>query len=162
MPSTHPRTSRPSLAGRLKRGRRLNRVGRVDDGSVTIYFVVTVVAMLLAVGLVGDGARRVQALQRADNTAAEAARAAGQALSPAAVAAGRPNNLDASAAVAAANAYLEAAGVTGDVHSSSVPTPAGTRITITVTTSSPYTPLFIGAPGALTGTATARIVQGTT
>ncbi len=132
-----------------------------DAGSVSTFFVVAVLALLLVAGLVTDGAGRVQALQRADNAAAEAARAAGQALSPEAVATGRPGNLDAAAAVSAAKDYLSAAGVAGTVRSSSVPTPAGTQITVTVTTTTTHNPLFVGSPGALTGTATARVVQGT-
>lgn len=158
-------TTRPlrhaARAHARSRGPRDARPGESDVGSISTFFVVAVLALLLVAGLVSDGAGRVQALQRADNAAAEAARAAGQALSPETVASGRPGNLDATAAAAAARTYLSAAGVEGSVRSSSVPTPAGTQISITVTTTTRHDPLFVGIPGTLTGTATARVVQGT-
>mgnify|MGYP005613178163 CR=1 FL=1 len=47
-----------------------------DKGVATIYFVIMTVAFLAIVGLVVDGAGKVQANQQAYTTAASAARAA--------------------------------------------------------------------------------------
>ena len=55
---------------------RLQAKFRDDKGVATIYFVIMTVAFLAIVGLVVDGAGKVQANQQAYTTAASAARAA--------------------------------------------------------------------------------------
>lgn len=126
-----------------------------EDGSVTLLLVVAVLALFAAVGLVVDGAGKIRALQRADDVAAEAARAAGQAVGASAVQ-GRPGVLDTTRAAQAARAYLRAAGVTGDVQVRG----ATVRVTTTVT----FRPVLLGAAGVgpvtLTGSAQARLAQG--
>lgn len=129
---------------------------------MTLFVVVLMVALLLATGLVTDGAGRVQALQRADNAAAEAARSAGQELDAARAVQGDPNVLDTRRAVAAAQAYLDSTGVTGSVRTTSVPTPAGMVAAVTVTTEVVHDPVFLGGTSVLTGRATARLSQGVT
>ena len=70
-----------------------------EKGSVTVFFAISVLGLLLLIGLVADGGAKLRATQQAAATAAEAARAGGQALdtadaagddaSPASRAAGR-------------------------------------------------------------------------
>ncbi|WP_336921821.1 pilus assembly protein TadG-related protein [Aquipuribacter sp. SD81] len=141
--------------------RRCRRVGG-DRGSTTLFVVVLMVALLLAAGLVTDGAGRVQALQRADTVAAEAARAAGQELDAARAVQGDPGVLDTARAAAAARAHLAAAGVEGSVRTTSVPTPAGIVAAVTVTARVVHDPVFLGGTRTVTGTATARLAQGVT
>src|SRR5207244_8849284 len=66
-------------------------------------------------GLLIDGGGKVRALQRADNVAAEAARAAGQAIQAGQAISGGAKVVDTAAATDAATAYFTAAGVTGTV-----------------------------------------------
>ena len=86
-----------------------------DEGSITLFFCIAVVGLLVMVGLVVDGGAKVRALQRADRLAAEAARAGGQAIDVPAAIAGDLPTVDAQAAVIAAKAYLRAEGVSGIV-----------------------------------------------
>ncbi|MFC5381828.1 hypothetical protein [Aquipuribacter nitratireducens] len=135
---------------------------REDRGSTTLFVVVLATALLVATGLVTDGAGRVQALQRADAVAAEAARAAGQELDRARAVRGDPGALDIGRAVAAARAHLRAAGVEGTVTTTSVPTPAGVVAAVRVTTRVVHDPVFLGGPATIEGSATARLAQGVT
>jgi len=153
-----PPLSRPSLT----RGRHLSRAAAGDAGSVSLLLAVFVLGLFAAVGLVVDGGGRVRAVQHADDVAAEAARAAAQAVSPAVVL-GRSTGLDTggldsagAAAAAAARAYLHDAGVQGQVSVS------GGRVQ--VNTSVVYTPVLLSAAGAgpvtVHGRASARLARG--
>lgn len=102
-------------------------------GSVTVFLAITVAGLLLLMGLVADGGLKVRASQRADQIAAEAARAAGQALDTSRVQAGDGAHTDPGAAVAAATAYLSAAGHPGTVAVA----PDGTAIEVDVTVTAP-------------------------
>jgi hypothetical protein len=107
-----------------------------------------VVAVPAMIGLSVDGGGKVRTLERADNLASEAARAAGQAiLAPQAIAGG-DKVLDTTAAIAAAQTYLTAAGVTGTVNVS----PDRKHVTVTVTIV--YDTVFLGLVGIDTLTAT--------
>ncbi|MGB8022640.1 MAG: pilus assembly protein TadG-related protein [Candidatus Nanopelagicales bacterium] len=112
-----------------------------DDGSVTLFVVVAVVGLLALVGLVVDGGAKVRAVQRADRVAAEAARAAGQAVDVMSVLEGAEVRVDHGAAVSAASEYLRAAGMPG--HASV--TEDGTAIAVTATASTPT--VFLGLVG---------------
>ena len=57
-----------------------HRTGDTQRGSVTVFFAVAAIGLFAMVGLVVDGGTKVKAIQRADRVAAEAARAAGQAI----------------------------------------------------------------------------------
>lgn len=151
-----PPLSRPSLTRR----RHLSRAGAGDAGSVSLLLAVFVLGLFAAAGLVVDGGGRVRAVQHADDVAAEAARAAAQAVSPAAVQ-GRSTGLDtggldSASAAAAARAYLQDAGVQGQVSVS------GGRVQ--VNTSVVYTPVLLSAAGAgpvtVHGRASARLARG--
>lgn len=128
--------------------------GRGERGWVTLTVSVVVLGLFAVVGLVFDGARKVEALQRLDNVAAEAARAAGQHISGADLDGGL--GLNRAAAVAAARNYLAAAGVAGTVDISGD--------TITVNTSGTEETVFlelVGVPSFnVTGSATVQITTG--
>ncbi len=86
-----------------------------EAGSVTLFLAITVVGLLVLAGLIVDGGAKVRAAQRADRVAAEAARAAGQALDVVAVLDAGSVRVDRRAAVVAAQQYLADAGVDGAV-----------------------------------------------
>lgn len=114
-----------------------------DGGAVTIFVAIAAVGLLALAGLVVDGGAKVRAVQRADRVAAEAARAAGQAVDVAGVLAGREVRVDRGAAVNAAEAYLRSAGVEGSVRIAD----GGAGIEVTTTTSAPTIFLsLIGVP----------------
>lgn len=127
-----------------------------DQGSATLFSIVAAVGLLLAVGLVVDGGTKLRALQRADAAAEEAARAAGQAIVPAPSVRGLPPVIDTADAVAAAQAHLSAAGVTGSIEV------RGTVIDVTTSATEPT--VFLAAIGitsvTATGGAQARLVRG--
>ena len=53
-----------------------------DAGRVSLFLAVSMLGILAIIGMSFDGAGQLRALQRADNLAAEAARAGGQADRP--------------------------------------------------------------------------------
>src|SRR5919204_5084418 len=109
-------------------GRRQTRVPR-DEGRIALLVVVLAVAVLAMIGLSVDGGGKIRALERADNLASEAARAAGQAIYAPQAIEGGDKVVDPAAAVAAAQNYLTAAGVTGTVTVE----PDRKHVTVTVT-----------------------------
>ncbi len=130
-----------------------------DAGSVTVFIAVTMLGLLVLCGLVVDGGAKLRATQRADRIAAEAARAAGQAVDPAALVAGDVT-VDRAAAVESAHAYLAAAGVAGTVALS----PDVTAIEVDVVVTAPS--VFLGLVGidsfSVTGHGRAVLVHGVT
>ena len=137
---------------------KINDWVRRDDGNISLLVLVLAVAVLVMIGLSVDGGGKLRALGRADDIAAEAARAGGQAIAAPPAIEGGPKTLDPDAAVAAAQAYLAAAGVTGSV------TVAADRHHLTVTVHIVYRTIFLGAVGItelpITRTATAVLVVG--
>lgn len=123
---------------------------------MTLFMVTATLALMLAVGLVVDGGHKIQALQRADAVAEEAARAAGQAIQPALSVRGQAPRADTARAATAARAYLQAAQVSGTVDV------RGDVIEVSTTTSRPT--VFLAAIGigsvSATGNARARLVRG--
>jgi uncharacterized protein YbjT (DUF2867 family) len=130
---------------------------RTDQGSVSVFFVVAAIGMLVTVGLVVDGGGKIRALQRADAAAAEAARQGGQAIVAAPAVQGQGVEVDANEARAAAQAYLTNAGVAGTVTIAN-----GTRLEVSTTTT--YTPVFLGLVGVgpitTAGHASVRLARG--
>lgn len=122
---------------------------RDESGVTTLYFVIMAAVFLAIIGLVLDGAGKVQANQQAYTTAAGASRAAANAISGAAIIDGT-TAIDTNRAVNAANGYLSAAGVGGNVSV------AGDRITVTVTTD--YNPIFFPAALPVEASATAELI----
>ena len=128
---------------------------RDERGSITIWLAVTGLVMMMLVGLAVDLGGQVHAKQRAHNIAAEAARTGAERVQAAPAIMGEQVTLDAPAAHGAAQAYLAAADVTGNVRI--------TGDTITVVVTDTYTPKFLSIIGirdlTVTSTATARVVR---
>jgi hypothetical protein len=114
---------------------------RADDGAVTLFVAIAMVGLLALAGLVVDGGAKVRAVQRADRVAAEAARAAGQAIDLGAVLEGSDVRVDRRAALAAVESYLRVAGVDGSVRV----VDGGAGIVVSTTTSAPT--VFLGLIG---------------
>jgi hypothetical protein len=127
-----------------------------DEGAVSLFVIVIAVALIAAIGLVVDGGGKIRALERADETAREAARAGTQMLDVPAAVRGERVEVDPGAAGRAARAYLDAAGVEGSVSVSGALVTVSTRVV--------YRPVFLGfvgiGPIAVTGEASARPVMG--
>lgn len=113
--------------------RRRVDVGGTDRGSVTVFVASSVLGLMLIIGLIADGGLKVRAVQEANGLAAEAARAAGQAIDLPTVVSGSPVRVDRQAAADAANTYLAAAGAPGAVTVS----PDGRSIDVAVTLTRP-------------------------
>jgi len=130
----------------MRRRGLLHPLRRDDEGRIALLVIVLTVAVLAMIGLSVDGGGKVRALERADNLASEAARAAGQAIYAPQAIEGGDKVVDPAAAVAAAQNYLTAAGVTGTV--------AVDRKHVTVTVTITYNTVFLGLIGIDTLTAT--------
>lgn len=125
-----------------------------ERGSVTVFFAISVLGLLLLIGLVADGGAKLRATQQAAATAAGAARAGGQALDTAAAAGGDTSRVDRTLAIQAAQDYLGAARATGTVTVSE----DRTRLTVTVTRTAPTAFLSLIGIDTLTVTAHADAV----
>ncbi|MFF2792593.1 hypothetical protein ACFVT6_38600, partial [Streptomyces sp. NPDC058049] len=99
------------------------------------------VALLGIIGLAIDGGGKLRATERADAVAMEAARAAGQAIDPAAAVNGEGIRVDPEAAQAAAYAYLSRTGSQGTVGLSA------DRSQLTVTVQGAYATKFLSIVG---------------
>ncbi|PVC82014.1 pilus assembly protein TadG-related protein [Streptomyces sp. CS014] len=130
--------------------------GRRDRGSVSMFFALCTVAILMMMGLIVDGGGALNAADRATSLAQEAARTAGQQIDPAQAIEGTAITIDPDAAVGAAQDYLAAADVQGDVRV----TDGGQSLSVTVHDS--YTTYFAQFVGMgtihVTGTATAQLM----
>ena len=105
--------------------------GDGERGRVSVFLAIALLAVLVIIGLVVDGAGRVRAMQRADNLAAEAARAGGQAIDVAAAIDGAPKVVDPETARDAAQRYLARLGEPG-VTGTAEPSADGRQLTVTV------------------------------
>ncbi|KPH98720.1 hypothetical protein OV450_5591 [Actinobacteria bacterium OV450] len=131
-----------------------------DRGGIAVYTAIVTVALLAIIGLAIDGSGKLRATKRADAVAMEAARAAGQAIDPAAAVTGTAVRADPAAAQAAAQAYLARASTQGSAALSA----DGTRLTVTVHDTYPTKFLAIAGIGSMdvTGHGSARLLYGTT
>ena len=136
----------------LHRGARPTRQDDPERGSVTIWMITTALSMMLLVGLAVDLGGQVQAKERAQDIAVEAARAGGQQLQGGPGVLGQGAVVDPAAAVAAAGTYI--AGVP-DVTGSATVTGTG----VVVDTTSTYHTKFLSIIGiqALTVTGHAEV-----
>lgn len=125
-------------------------ITRSDRGSMALWFAIVIAALLMVVGFVVDTGGRIRSTQQADQVAREAARQAGQALDAQAIR-GTGVSVNPATGRAAAQSYLAAAGVTGNVSFS------GT--TVRVTTEVPYQPTFLPFGGSVRGEGEARTVR---
>ncbi len=117
------------------------RMGDREQGSVAVWMISTALAMILMVGLAVDASGQVLAKQRAQNVAAEAARAGGQQLQGATAVRGQGAIVDPGAAIVAANTYI--AGAPGFTGTATVAD--GTRVV--TDTSTTYTTKFLSIIG---------------
>jgi Flp pilus assembly protein TadG len=126
-----------------------------DRGSLSAFFALTTVAVLMLVGLLVDGGGALNEANRATSLAQEAARTAGQQIDPVRAIEGTAITIDPNAAMGAAQDYLAAAGARGSVQV----TDGGQTLTVTVTsTYDTYFAQFVGADTiTVTGTATAHL-----
>ncbi|WP_117209904.1 hypothetical protein [Allorhizocola rhizosphaerae] len=88
---------------------------RDDSGKVALFTVIVANFWVFMLGLVVVGGGRMRAYQRADNIAAEAARAAGSAIEAGQAVQGGEKVVDPVKAQQAASSYITAAGATGKV-----------------------------------------------
>ncbi|WP_240801950.1 TadE/TadG family type IV pilus assembly protein [Streptomyces sp. A1136] len=131
---------------------------RGDEGGIAIYTAIVTVALIGIIGLAIDGSGKLRATERADSVAMEAARAAGQAIDPAAAVTGSAIRVDPDAAQAAAQAYLARAGTRGSASLSA----DRTQLTVTVHDIYPTKFLAIAGIGSMdvTGHGSARLLHG--
>jgi Flp pilus assembly protein TadG len=135
---------------------RPRRRTRRDDGKITLLVLVFMVAILAVIGLSVDGGAKIRALQRANNIAADAARTAGQAIDATQAIPGGAKIVDPNAAVAAASAYLAAAGVEGTVGVSQ--DRQQVTVTVTITTNTVMLSIIGIDRTTVTGHATAQLI----
>jgi hypothetical protein len=84
--------------------------GPGDAGRVSIFLAVALIGVLAIIGMAFDGAGQLRTLQRAENLAAEAARAGGQAIDRATAIEGGPKRINRREAGSAVRSYLATAG----------------------------------------------------
>ncbi|WP_336054023.1 TadE/TadG family type IV pilus assembly protein [Streptomyces sp. CA2R101] len=124
-------------------------------GSMSVFFAVATLAVLLVMGLLVDGGKALNAANHATSLAQEAARSGGQQLDAAQAIQGTAITVDPAAAQAAAEDYLAHNGVQGDVDVTD------NGQTLHVTVHSTYRTLFGSLIGkssiAVTGTAKAHL-----
>lgn len=129
---------------------------RDERGSISLWLVTSSFVMLVLVGLAVDLGGQVHAKQRAHDVAAQAARAGGQQVQAAPAIEGHYLAIDTAAARAAAEDYLAAASVEGNVTIT-----GGDTITVDVTDT--YSPKFLSFIGlgdlTVTGEASARLIR---
>jgi len=129
---------------------------RRDDGAFSPLIAVVAISIFAMIGLSVDGGGAMQAREHADNVAAEAARAGGQAIDLGQAVGGTADVVNPDAAVAAAKEYLKAEGLRGRVTIS----PDQRRITVVIKIV--YKPVMLGLvsvkPWTETGQATAVLV----
>jgi Flp pilus assembly protein TadG len=125
-----------------------------DAGTIAMWSVITAMALLIMMGLVVDGGGKVQAKQRAEQVAEEAARGAGQAIIEPLAVRGTSIVVNPLTAQLSATKYLAAAGIPGVV----VPTGPTTLL---ITTTTVYQPRVLGligvGPQQIIGTATVNL-----
>lgn len=122
-----------SVAGRTRDAGRAARIG--DAGRISVFLAIAFTGLLLVVGVIVDSAGQLRTLLRAENVAAEAARAAGQAIDHNQVISGGPVVADPVAARDAAAAYVDRAAAAVDQPATWAVevNPEGTQVRITVT-----------------------------
>ena len=131
----------------------LDQLRNDERGSVSVIFLACVVVLVVVVGLVVDSSGKYQSTQNAQMTAASAARAGTNAVAGQAVVDGTLQ-LNGSAAQVAAQNYLTAAGLEGNV--------SVVGDTITVSVEDTYTTRFLSLIGVnslpVGATSSARII----
>ena len=121
----------------MRRSLRAAAVG--DRGSVSIFTAICLLGLMGLIALVFDGVGKINAQERLDDVAAEAARAGAQGVDPTLAIPGTTIKVDPGRAITLASDYLNQYKLTGQVTVN----PAGTEIDVQIDGS--YTPLFAGS-----------------
>lgn len=131
---------------------------RADDGSLSLWWILMVIPLLIMLGITYDLGGKLRDIEHADALAAEAARAGAQAIDASQAVPGDAVVLDPGKAAAEARRYLAAAGVDGTVTVAG----NGTTITVDVTTERPTVFLqILGRPSLdVEGHASAELLHG--
>ncbi|MFE4258249.1 pilus assembly protein TadG-related protein [Streptomyces sp. NPDC056883] len=131
------------------------RARRSDRGSLSPFYAVAALGIIMIMGLLVDGGGALNATNRATGLAQEAARAAGQQLNVAQAVEGTAITVDPDAAIGAAQDYLAAQNVQGEVSI----TDGGQRLQVTVRdTYQTKFAAFVGKTAiSVSGTAHARL-----
>jgi Flp pilus assembly protein TadG len=132
------------------------RLRRTDEGAVLPMVAVLLIALFAMVGMAVDGGGKMRTQIHADNVAAEAARAGGQAIDVSKAVAGTADVVDPTLAVAAAQDYLASAGVKGTVDVS--PNQREITVTVRITYQTQFLNLIDIKSWTEVGTATAELV----
>ena len=131
------------------------RDDRDDAGAVSVFAVIAATILVMFVGVAVDLSGLVHTLERAQDVARQAARAAAEAADAPRAMRGEGPAVDSARAVQAGQLYLSTAGMTGTVQVSAD--------TVTVSASASYSPVILGlvglGPRSLNGTSTARITR---
>lgn len=136
-----------AVVGGLRRRWRLVRQTPDRGSAIVAYMLVMVVVLFAFAGLVLDGGAALTARGQAADTAQQAARAGADALDSGSLRSGALQ-ADPSAAAAAAQAVLSAAGVDGQVEV------AGSQVTVTAHVSRPTAILSMVGVSEVSGSAT--------
>ena len=133
-----------------------------DAGRVSVFLVIIFTGLLMVLGVTVDATGQLRTLMRADNLAAEAARAAGQAIDVDLVAETGQHRVDPALAMEYARRYLNAAGHNEPGMSYDITLIDDTTVAIEVEL--PYRNRVLGMFGRsdvqVTGTAVAVLVSG--
>ncbi|MFI7025155.1 pilus assembly protein TadG-related protein [Micromonospora sp. NPDC049900] len=137
-----------------------NPLASRDAGRIGLFYAIVLPGLIAMIGLAGDGAGYVRTTQRANNIAAEAARAGGQAIMLPEAIDGETKAVDATTAIEAVADYLTTAGVS---DWQATIDDDGQQLTVTVTVQ--YDPLLVDVlPGVTTipahATVTATLLVG--
>ncbi|MFK3984461.1 pilus assembly protein TadG-related protein [Micromonospora sp. NPDC050397] len=124
-----------------------------DAGRIGLFYAIVLPGLIAMIGLAGDGAGYIRTTQRANNIAAEAARAGGQAIRLPEAINGETKTVDTTKAIAAVADYLRTAGITdwqATINDDEQ------QLTVTVTVQ--YDPLLVDVlPGVTTIPANATV-----
>ena len=131
-----------------------------EAGRIGLFYAIVLPGLMMMIGLAADSAGYIQTSQRAENIAAEAARAGGQAIRLPEAINGETKAVDTSRAIQAVRDYLSTAGITQWQATLSAD---GQQLTVTVHVD--YDPLVVDiVPGVstipVTATVTATLLVG--
>ena len=120
--------------------RRFLRAAAIADrGSVSIFVAICLLGLMGLIALVFDGVGKINAQERLDDVASEAARAGAQGVDPTLAIPGTTIKVDPNRAITLAGDYLAQYNLNGQVTVN----PAGTEIDVQIDGS--YSPLFAGS-----------------
>lgn len=108
-----------------------DRAGKEDRGAISIYLIIFFIPLLMGVGLVVDGGRKVEAIGQARDLADNAARIGAQQVAETGFRSGSVVPIDQSAATAAVAGFL--AGTEADLDVVRFPAPGQIEVEVSIT-----------------------------